>query len=282
MCFFSIITRFLIIVFGILRPARCTQMALGGMELTSWAKYWVVYAFLVSLELVGDTFFAWMPVYAETKLLVVLWLVASAPQSSVWVFDTILNPLLNRHMPKVEHVLKHDKRHLLSFTSNFCKQSLNAVLPVVSKFWNKPGHVPHLKDSIEDLNKNEDTNLMRNRMQPVEETLTNSLSSHFYDTNADEESYDENFSSSNSQSQSPTQVTQRKKNLSKHSLPELAKKMATHLSPPSAIRAKLKQYTYDMQLNDATLKNNPQLDIDEAVERSHRQYSSGNDQKRYQ
>ncbi|KAM8712162.1 hypothetical protein ACLKA7_012651 [Drosophila subpalustris] len=292
MCFFSIVTRFLIIIFGILRPARCTHRALDDMELTSWGKYWIVYALLVCLELVGDTFFAWMPLYAETKLLIVLWLIVSAPQASVWVFDTILNPLLNQHMPKVDHFLMHGKRHLLGdalrFTIEFCKQSLNAVLPVLSQVWKKSLSL-RTQDSIAGRSPirqmNEERNpIPSNKMQPVVEATPSSYSS-YYDTNAEEEYYEVTFPTSNSQSQSQTQVSQRQKNLSKQSLPELAKKIATQLSPPAtATRPKRKHYAYDSQYDDSTLKTDPILDLEETLlskqiplERSHRPFSARRD-----
>ncbi|XP_034480134.1 receptor expression-enhancing protein 3 [Drosophila innubila] len=296
MCFFSIVTRFLIIVFGILRPARCTHRVLDDMELASWAKYWIVYASLVCLELVGDTFFAWMPLYAESKLLIVLWLIVSAPQASVWVFDTILNPLVNQHMPRIDHFLMHGKRHLLGdvlrFTSELSKHSLKAVLPVVSQIWKKSPGV-HTDDSIAELNTNrqtnEETNTRPDEMQPVVDNLPSSYSGHYYDTNAEEEYYEVTFPPASSQSQSQTHVSQRKKNLSKPSLPELAKKIATQLSSPPSTRPKRKQYVYDMQFDDATLKTDSLLDVEEAlqsqqipVDRSHRQFSSRKEHQRYQ
>lgn len=288
MCFFSIVTRFLIIVFGILRPARCTQRVLDDMELTSWAKYWIVYASLVCIELMGDTFFAWMPLYAETKLLIVLWLIVSAPQASVWVFDTILNPLLNQHMPRVDHFLMHGKHHLLGdvlkFTSEFCKHSLDAVLPVVSQIWKK-SPIVHTDDSSAELKTNKQTNdeinPNHNEIQPAVGTLPNSYSGHYYDSNAEEEYYEVTFPSSNSQAQSQTHVSQQRRNLSKQSLPELAKKITTQPSSPPTIRPKRKQYVYDMQFDEETRKTNSLLDVEEAlqnqqisVDRSHRPFSS--------
>ncbi|EDW10012.1 receptor expression-enhancing protein 4 [Drosophila mojavensis] len=141
MCFFGIVTRFLIIVFGILLPARYTHNALGKDELIGWAKYWIVYACLVTIELVGDTFLHWVPLYMESKLLIVLWLVLTAPQASVWVFDSILNPLLKRYMPRIDNFMQYGKRNLMAdfmnYATQICVKCLDTILPVISRLWKK-------------------------------------------------------------------------------------------------------------------------------------------------
>lgn len=156
MCFFGIVTRILIIVFGILLPARYTHKALGTNELIGWAKYWIVYAWLVIIELFGDAFFNWLPLYMETKLLLVLWLVISAPQASVWVFDAILNPLMKRYMPRIDYFLMHGKRNMLGDAINYitklCVHFLDTVLPFVTHLCRRQSMMPAQNDmNVADL-----------------------------------------------------------------------------------------------------------------------------------
>ncbi|KAH8370055.1 hypothetical protein KR093_002033 [Drosophila rubida] len=297
MCFFSIVTRFLIIMFGLLRPARYTQQAVDTSqehEMTAWSKYWVVYATLVCVELLGDSFFAWMPLYAETKLLIVLWLIVSAPQASVWVFDTILNPLLLRHAPKIDHFLVHGKSHLLSdlltYTSECCVHSLNAVLPVVSQLWRKPRH-RHTDDPLAALDNmdnatSEDANETFNNIEPLTSVEdTRSYTNQYMDTKSDDVSYDVTFPSS--QSQGHINVAQRKANFAKLSIPDLNKKLTTQLG--AMTRPKRKQFVYDRQLDDVTLKDVPMVDAEEslqnqvlATERALRPVQHSKDRERYQ
>ncbi|XP_030560781.1 putative HVA22-like protein g [Drosophila novamexicana] len=146
MCFFGFVTRVLVIVFGVIVPARHTQNALGEEELNAWAKYWIVYAWLICIELFGDALFSWLPLYVEAKLLVVLWVVIAAPQSSVWVFDEILDPLLIRHLPQIDELLQRSKRYLLgdaiSHSSELCFRSLDTISSIVSQIWHTPSATP--------------------------------------------------------------------------------------------------------------------------------------------
>ncbi|KAH8300105.1 hypothetical protein KR044_009816 [Drosophila immigrans] len=288
MCFFSIVTRILIIMFGLLRPARCTQQAVDlarEKEMTAWSKFWAVYAVLVCLELLGDTFFAWMPLYAETKLLIVLWMIVSAPQASVWVFDTILNPLLIRHAPKIDHFLVHGKTHLLSdlltYVSQFCVHSLNAVLPVVSQLWRKPRLLHTDSDSHAALN-------MDNAISEEDESRSltekpRTYSNQYLDTKADEDS----FPSTQSQSMGHINGTQQKNKYSKLSIPDLNKKLTTQFAALS--RPKRKPYVYDRQFDDAPPKSDNLVDGESsfqsqiiAAERSLRPVHNSKERQRFQ
>ncbi|XP_064551991.1 uncharacterized protein LOC135437845 [Drosophila montana] len=155
MCFFGFVTRVLVIIFGVILPARHTQNALGEEELNAWAKYWVVYAWLICIELVGDSMFNWLPLYAEAKLLIVLWVVIAAPQSSVWVFDEVLDPLMTRYMPQIDDLLRRSKRYLLGdamiHSSELCYRSLDSISSLVSQIWLTPISTPD-NDSHEVLN----------------------------------------------------------------------------------------------------------------------------------
>ncbi|XP_032292725.1 receptor expression-enhancing protein 3 [Drosophila virilis] len=280
MCFFGFITRFLVIIFGILVPARYTHKALGVEELNAWGKYWVVYAWLVCMEVAGDTLFNWLPLYAETKLLIVLWLVISAPQASVWVFDSILSPLLGRYMTRIDDILLHGKRHLLrdalSYTVQLCSSSIDTLVPKISLIWKKASETRTNGSTGVDTA----TEASNPPFQEVE-TVTNSNTNVYYDPNIDDESF--NVASPTS-SYSNTFLPEQRKKLSKLSLPDLAMKA----SRPPISRPIMKQYVYDMPVKDLSLSEDPLSDMEDllkseriAAELHHRPISMLRDHRRH-
>ncbi|KAH8401239.1 hypothetical protein KR009_003945 [Drosophila setifemur] len=141
MCFFSCVTRFIFFVYGTLGPAYHTYKTLnsGDDEFLAWAKYWIVYAFLVSIEVLADTFLIWLPLYMPTKLLLVLCIVVSAPAANVWMFDAILRPVLSKRQEQIDHFLHRGKDKLLSdileTASQLLIRSQNVALPFISHMW---------------------------------------------------------------------------------------------------------------------------------------------------
>ncbi|XP_030554551.1 receptor expression-enhancing protein 4 [Drosophila novamexicana] len=257
MCFFGFITRFLVIIFGVLVPARYTHKALGVEELNAWGKYWVVYAWLVCMEVAGDTLFNWLPLYAETKLLIVLWLVISAPQASVWVFDSILSPLLVRYMTRIDDILLHGKRHLLrdalSYTVQLCSSSVDTIVPKISLIWKKASETRTSGSTGVDTA----TEASNPPFQEAE-TVTNSNTNVYYDPSIDDESL--NVASTPS-SYSNTFLPEQRKKLSKLSLPDLAMKT----NRPSISRPIMKQYVYDMPVKDLNISEDPLSDMEDLL-----------------
>ncbi|XP_016953520.1 receptor expression-enhancing protein 1 [Drosophila biarmipes] len=143
MCFFSCITRFLFFVYGTLGPAWHTYKTLnsGDEEFLAWAKYWIVYAFLVTIEVLADIFFSWLPLYMPTKFLLVLWIVLAAPSANVWIFDAILRPILAKRQEQIDHFLHRGKDKLLSDAISSMTQLLSSsqavVLPFMTHLWSR-------------------------------------------------------------------------------------------------------------------------------------------------
>ncbi|XP_037715991.1 receptor expression-enhancing protein 1 [Drosophila subpulchrella] len=143
MCFFSCITRFLFFVYGTLGPAWHTYKTLnsGDEEFLAWAKYWIVYAFLVTIEVLADIFLSWLPLYMPTKFLLVLWIVLTAPSANVWIFDAILRPILAKRQEQIDHFLHQGKDKLLSDAlssmTNLLSRSQTVVLPFMTHLWSR-------------------------------------------------------------------------------------------------------------------------------------------------
>ncbi|XP_016973902.1 receptor expression-enhancing protein 2 [Drosophila rhopaloa] len=143
MYLFSCLSRFLFFVYGTLGPAWHTYKTLnsGDEEFLAWAKYWIVYAFLVTAEVLADTFLSWLPLYMPTKFLLVLWIVLTAPGANVWIFDAILRPVLAKRQEQIDHFLHRGKDKLLSDVfvsmSQLLVRSRTVVLPFMSQLWSK-------------------------------------------------------------------------------------------------------------------------------------------------
>ncbi|KMY96117.1 receptor expression-enhancing protein 2 [Drosophila simulans] len=147
MCFFGLVSQFLFFVYGTMGPAWQTYKTLnsGDEEFLAWAKYWIVYAFLVTFEVLADLFLSWLPLYMPTKLLLVLWIVLSAPAANVWIFDAILRPVLAKRQEQIDHFLHRGKEKLLSDAIASMTQLVaqsQIVLPLVSNFWSRSSTAP--------------------------------------------------------------------------------------------------------------------------------------------
>ncbi|XP_064551868.1 receptor expression-enhancing protein 3 [Drosophila montana] len=284
MCFFGFITRFLVIIFGILVPARYTHKALGEEELNAWGKYWVVYAWLVCMEVAGDTLFNWLPLYVETKLLIVLWLVISAPQASVWVFDSILNPLLGRYMLRIDDILLHGKRHLLgdalSYSLQLCSRSMDTIVPKISEIWKRASQARMISSTGVDTA----TEASNPPFQEAE-TVTNTNTNVYFDPSIDDESIDV---AQQPTSYSNTYLPEQRNKLSKLSLPDLATKLNDKAIRPSISRPLMKQFVYNMPVEDLTISEDPLSDMEDllkseriAAELRHRPISMLRDHRRH-
>ncbi|XP_034651409.1 putative HVA22-like protein g [Drosophila subobscura] len=137
MCLFSCVARVLFYTSGTILPAYHTFKALfNGMEkeIAPWAKYWIVYAFLATFEVLADMLLSWVPLYAITKMAMIICVVFTAPAASVWIFNSILGPLLFKRQKQIDHFLQRGKQQLLndvfSWGTQFIIQGRAAVLPV--------------------------------------------------------------------------------------------------------------------------------------------------------
>lgn len=283
MCFLGVVTRILVVLFGILLPARNTQKALDDEKLVLWGKYWIVFAFLFSLELLMDTFFAWLPLYVESKLLIVLWLVVSAPQASVWIYDTILLPLLTKHKRRIDYFLQHGKRHLLgdffSYGAELWVRVANYLKPLVSRMWYKKQVMSALdqnnfyetgdddNDDATPGNAEEVEQLQLQQQELLDHTNSYPKPNYVYANSVEEKFYKLGLPSKHSRSQSHFKYANRTNKGSKQSLPELARKaldsdIIDGTSTPPLGRSMRKQYVYEPQFDEYNQKTDEMMNMD--------------------
>ncbi|KAJ3169452.1 receptor accessory protein 4 [Geranomyces variabilis] len=62
-----------------------------------WLIHWIVMSFFAACEIPGDILLFWMPLYYETKLLIILWLVLPYTQGSHFVYRHLVRPALDEH-----------------------------------------------------------------------------------------------------------------------------------------------------------------------------------------
>ncbi|KAH8233149.1 hypothetical protein KR026_004760 [Drosophila bipectinata] len=154
MCIFSCVTRFLFFIYGTLGPAYQTYKTLntGDNAFLAWAKYWIVYAFLITIEVLADTFFSWLPLYTPTKLLLVLWIVLSAPAANVWMFDAILRPVLSTRQDQIDNFLNRGKDKILGdivhLMTLLVMRGRGVVVPFIAQMWNKGSTMKSTEDDL--------------------------------------------------------------------------------------------------------------------------------------
>ncbi|KAH8290380.1 hypothetical protein KR054_002377 [Drosophila jambulina] len=143
MCFFGCASRLMFFIYGTLGPAYHTYKTLnnGDDKFLAWAKYWIVYAFLVTIELVTDALLSWLAIYMPIKLIFMLWIVLSAPTANVWMFDAILHPILAKRQEQIDQFLNRGKYRVLNDSlkamSLMCVQGRTFMRPLISHWWSK-------------------------------------------------------------------------------------------------------------------------------------------------
>ncbi|XP_020804302.1 uncharacterized protein T19C3.4 [Drosophila serrata] len=158
MCFFSCASRLVFFIYGTLGPAYHTYKTLnnGDDEFLAWAKYWIVYAFLVTFELLADALLSWMAVYMPIKLIFMVWIVLTAPSANVWMFDSILHPLLVHRQEQIDQFLNRGKYKILNDSlrtlSLMCVNGRTFMKPLMH-WWSKTKmglRMPNKLDNLTD------------------------------------------------------------------------------------------------------------------------------------
>lgn len=57
-----------------------------------WMMYWIIYALMSTIELIAAPVIAWIPFYAEVKLVIVAWLVLPQFRGSVVLYKMFVHP----------------------------------------------------------------------------------------------------------------------------------------------------------------------------------------------
>ncbi|XP_040383798.1 HVA22-like protein i isoform X1 [Oryza brachyantha] len=74
-------------------------------QLRFWCQYWILLAFLTTLERITDFTVSWLPIYGEAKLALVLYLWYPKTRGAKHVYESYLQPLLARHEADIDRGL---------------------------------------------------------------------------------------------------------------------------------------------------------------------------------
>lgn len=94
---------------GFLYPAYASFKAIESKQKdddTKWLTYWVVYSFFAILEVFGDIFLFWIPLYWFFKCCFLVWLMVPISNNGATVmYYRVIRPFILRHQTKVDKAI---------------------------------------------------------------------------------------------------------------------------------------------------------------------------------
>lgn len=132
----SMISRLLTILIGVLYPAYGSYRALKLSrydEIKQWLVYWVVFAAFTICESFADFIIAWIPLYREFKLLIVLWLVSPGTDGSSLLYGELIFPLLEQNEGKLLEMVANARNELYKHVGQLFRWSCNRLKVLYSE-----------------------------------------------------------------------------------------------------------------------------------------------------
>uniref|UniRef100_A0A224YZP4 Receptor expression-enhancing protein n=1 Tax=Rhipicephalus zambeziensis TaxID=60191 RepID=A0A224YZP4_9ACAR len=109
----TVISRLIILLFGVLYPAYASYKAVKNKDVRShlqWMMYWIVFALFTCIETFSDIFISfWMPFYYELKILFVLWLLSPATKGSSLLYRRFVHPQLVQREQDIDELIEKAK-----------------------------------------------------------------------------------------------------------------------------------------------------------------------------
>ncbi|XP_050047048.1 receptor expression-enhancing protein 1-like isoform X2 [Dermacentor andersoni] len=109
----TVISRLIILLFGVLYPAYASYKAVKNKDVRShlqWMMYWIVFALFTCIETFSDIFISfWMPFYYELKILFVLWLLSPVTKGSSLLYRRFVHPQLVQREQDIDELIEKAK-----------------------------------------------------------------------------------------------------------------------------------------------------------------------------
>ncbi|XP_062859553.1 receptor expression-enhancing protein 3 [Trichomycterus rosablanca] len=124
----SIISRFVVLLFGTLYPAYYSYKAVktkNVKEYVRWMMYWIVFALFTVAETIADLTVAWFPLYYEIKIACVIWLVSPYTRGASIIYRKVLHPLLTSKEREIDDYIVQAKERSYETMLHFGKQGLS-------------------------------------------------------------------------------------------------------------------------------------------------------------
>lgn len=130
----ALISRSVILVFGVLYPAYSSYKALktkNTRELVRMTMYWIIYAFFTTFECVGDIFISWFPFYYELKVLFLIWLLSPATNGTSYLYRKFIHPQLEKHEEEIDKYIAEASKRGCETILNFGARGMNLAANTV-------------------------------------------------------------------------------------------------------------------------------------------------------
>jgi len=125
------------LVCGTLYPAYSSFKAVKAKNAklyVRWMMYWIVYAVYAAIESILDPFLNfWLPLYAEAKIIFLLYLVSSSTRGSSVIYKSWLHPLLSRNETEIDVAIEKFKIKSFQTVKNWMKLGFQKVGGFVTK-----------------------------------------------------------------------------------------------------------------------------------------------------
>ncbi|WOG98266.1 hypothetical protein DCAR_0417607 [Daucus carota subsp. sativus] len=107
----DLITKALMMVLGYAYPAFVCFKTVENHrvkieELRFWCQYWIIVALMTVFERIGDIFVSWVPMYAEMKLALFLYLWYPKTKGTGYIYETLLRPFVIKHETDIDKNLQ--------------------------------------------------------------------------------------------------------------------------------------------------------------------------------
>lgn len=133
----AMISRLLTILIGVLYPAYASYRALRSSkydDTKQWLVYWVVFATFTITEGIADFLLAWIPLYRELKLFLVLWLVSPGTDGSTLLYGELISPILEQHEGKLLETMSKSRDQLYKLVGQLFSMTCNRVKVLCSQY----------------------------------------------------------------------------------------------------------------------------------------------------
>lgn len=107
----ELVTRILMLILGYAYPAfECFKTVERNKvqieDLRFWCRYWILVAIVTVLEKLLDMLVSWVPMYAEMKLALFIYLWYPKTKGTGVVYETLLRPYMSKHETDIDKNLQ--------------------------------------------------------------------------------------------------------------------------------------------------------------------------------
>uniref|UniRef100_A0A4X2L4U9 Receptor expression-enhancing protein n=1 Tax=Vombatus ursinus TaxID=29139 RepID=A0A4X2L4U9_VOMUR len=117
-----VISRLVVLVFGMLQPAYASCKAVKG-----WMMYWSVSAFFLTAETFTGIFISWFPFCYEIKMAFVVWFLSPYTKGASLLYRTFLHPASSYQVKEIDSYIVQAKDWSYETVLSFGKRGLNVA-----------------------------------------------------------------------------------------------------------------------------------------------------------